>query len=306
MKFLTLPFFLTAILGAQLFPGQAPDAVVATVDGRKITTAQMQRYLRALPPQVQQNAMKDPKGLLQGYALMWKLAGMAEKNKLDQKSPLKEMLEDLRLQQMAQAQLNETFNEMPATPEDVQKHYEANKGRFQQAKVRLIYISFSPNAGPAGASGQKVRSEADAKALAEKVLAQARAGADFVKLVKEHSEDEQSKAKDGDFGMPISRNDKIPPEIVNAVFALKPGQISDPVRQANGFYLFRVDEFSTRPFEEVRSNLFTEVKQVRLKEWLDKMQKSLDIKIEETAAPAPAPAPPAAAPAPAPPAAAPK
>jgi len=98
--------------------------------------------------------------------------------------------------------------------------------------------------------GGKATTEDEAKAKATKLLADIRGGADFVKLVKENSDDETSKAKDGDFAT-LRRTDNIPDAIRAAVFSLKQGEVSEPVRQPNGFYLLRADEVRYRPLSQV-------------------------------------------------------
>ena len=63
--------------------------------------------------------------------------------------------------------------------------------------------------------------EEQAKAKIEKLLADIRDGADFVKLVKANSDDADSVARNGDFETPIQRTDKWPDDIKNVIFALK-------------------------------------------------------------------------------------
>jgi parvulin-like peptidyl-prolyl isomerase len=64
------------------------------------------------------------------------------------------------------------------------------------------------------------------------------------------------------------------------VFALKAGQVSDPVRFPSGFYLFRLEEMATQPYDQVRDQIFMEIRQKRFDEWLEKTRKGLDVKIE--------------------------
>jgi len=125
------------------------------------------------------------------------------------------------------------------------------------------------------------------------VYADLQAGADFVKLVKENSGDAASAAKDGDFGT-FRRSDKLPEEIKQVIFALKPGENSRPVRQANGFYIFRVEEATVVPLDTVRNQIIEELTNKRMNEWIQATQKSVEIKIENEAAFAPAPVPAAA------------
>jgi parvulin-like peptidyl-prolyl isomerase len=183
------------------------------------------------------------------------------------------------MQLLYEALLNEKLSQFTVTPEDAKKYYEANQDRFTQARVRVIYISFMASPPPQTEPGaKKVLTEAEAKAKAEELLKQLRGGADFVALVKEHSEDPTSAAKGGEFGI-IRRSDKIPEEIKKVIFSLKTGEVGGPVRQPNGYYLFRVDELSTQSFEEVRDALQNELRSSRLTEWMEEQKKGLQLKV---------------------------
>ena len=290
-----------AIGAAQTLPGEpprrAPDTVIATVDGKKVTYGDIEKYLRSVTPQMQQNAMKNRKEFIREYGLMLRLNEMAEKARLDQKSPYKESLESARMQILTQAQITETINNFPITAENQQKFYTENKSRFEQVQLKVIYIPFSSKSANPPADGKKHLTEDEAKAKAEQLVKEIKGGADFVKLVNENSEDANSKAKGGDFGT-FSRSDNIPEPIRSVVFGLKVGEISEPLRQPNGFYIFRAESISEKPFSEVAAPIASELKNAHLREWLESTSKSLDIKYDDEqffsgpAAPnAPAPVP---------------
>ena len=256
-----------------------PDAVLATVDGQKVLASDLQIVLRALQGPQQQTAMKDLRGFLEQYGLMRRLSAMAEKAGLDQKSPTKEQLAYNRMLALAQAQLQEAQNQASVKPDEVQKYYETNKDAFTQARVKVIYISFSPDptAQPA-APAKKVQSEAEAKAKVEKLFTQLQAGADFAKLAKENSEDSASASKDGDFGT-FRRSDQLPEEVKAAIFALKQGEVSKPVRQPNGYYIFRAEEIGLEPFDKVKEQITGTLKNSQVNDLVTTTRKTLDIKI---------------------------
>jgi len=256
-----------------------PETVVASVDGNKITMGDLQAVLKTLPQQAQQQALQDPRKFVEQYAMLRRLYELAEKDKLDQRTPYKEALAYSRMQVLFQAEINERYNAIPVSPEEQQKFYEANKDRYTQANVKVIYIPFSATPPPSDPKAKKVLNEAEAKAKVEDLLKQIRAGADFVKLVKEHSEDPTSAAKDGDFGT-IRKSDRIPDSIKSVIFALKPGEVSAPVRQPNGFYLFRVEQLTEEPYDKVKDAIFAELKNQRLMEWMNALQKGINIKVE--------------------------
>lgn len=83
-----------------------------------------------------------------------------------------------------------------------------------------------------------------------------RAGADFARLASSVSLDQATKARGGDLGF-VSAG-MLPPDIEKVVFALKPGEISAPVRSPSGFHLFKLEE--SRPgrlaaFQEIATDL---------------------------------------------------
>src|SRR5438477_9259793 len=79
----------------------APDTVVAEVGGKKLTAAEVDKLIGALPPQFQQSARTQPQVLPQMISQLFlykRLAEDAEKAGLDKKSPYQEQLEFGRMQ----------------------------------------------------------------------------------------------------------------------------------------------------------------------------------------------------------------
>ncbi len=129
--------------------------------------------------------------------------------------------------------------------EKARAHYEANIEQFTtpaSVTFRELVLLESSDAG-------REARRAEAHALAER----ARAGDDFVELVREHSE-AASKGIDGLIG-PVAPTDLIP-EIAEAVTTVEVGTVSEPVETGQGLHVLRVEareEARTRPFGEVRA-----------------------------------------------------
>ncbi len=259
---------------APSLPNLPDDTTIAIFDdGTKFTMGDFKKFYAVLPPQNQQMALRDRKLFLQQWAFMRKLSQMAEKEKLGEVSPHREALEYYRMMVLSQAELSEAVNAIVVEPNAIVNYYDSNKDKYKQVKVRAIYISFvsSPQAG-----SKKALTEEQAKAKAAKLLAQIRAGADFVKLVKENSDDETSRNKDGDFAT-LRPTDNVPDAVRKAVFSLKPGEVSEPVRQPNGFYLLKAEEVSYRPLSQVRDEIFTDVKQQQYAKWLEETNRNTQV-----------------------------
>jgi parvulin-like peptidyl-prolyl isomerase len=272
----------TLDVGQALAAATAGTVVATFEDGRKITLGELNSFLAAMPPNMQQSARRDRRAFVQQFAMMHRLSEMAEKAKLDQQSPVREALAFNRMYLLMNAQLHEVLTTINVAPAEVQSFYDGNKQRFTQAKVKALYIAFSANPSAGGANEPKRLTESEAQAKIASLRAAIAAGGDFVKLVKENSEDQTSAAKDGDFGT-LRSTDKLPDAIRTAIFALKAGEVSEPVRQPNGFYLFRAEEVGVQPYAEVQETILNELKQAHFKQWMDEVGRGLNLKVENEA-----------------------
>jgi len=85
--------------------------------------------------------------------------------------------------------------------------------------------------------------DTDVTNRANAALVQAKSGVDFAALAKQLSEDEASKNSAGDFGFAITKsNPNVAPQIIDAVFKLKPGQISGIVNTGAALEIVKVEQ----------------------------------------------------------------
>jgi parvulin-like peptidyl-prolyl isomerase len=272
-KYLVLLGLTLSILAAEDKPAVAPDAVVATVNGQKMTADEVRKMVAGLPAQVQNAFTNDPKQFMKEYAWYQIQQASAVKNKLETQSPWKELLAFQRMMTLVQAEWNDAYLRVEVTPEQQQKYYENNKEKYRETRAKLIYIPFTDAV-----------SEADAKAKAQTVAQQARSGADFVKLVKEYSQDSASAGQNGDIGMPVrSSTSQIPEPMRNAILALKAGQVSEPLRHQNGYYVFRAESAGVLPYEKVKDEIYKELKDVGFNEWKEKTKAQSSVQFENEA-----------------------
>ena len=260
--------------------GLTPDTVIAEYgDGKKLTWGELEKFLSVLPQQQRTGVMRDRKQLVEKYLLMKRLSELAEKDKLDEKSPYKEAIQSYRMNMLMNAEVQKVSSEFPVRVEEQQAYYDQHKTQFEQVTIKLIHISFSSSPSTA-ADGKKHLSEDEAKAKAEQLVKEAKGGADFVKLVKENSDDESTKTKNGDLSFSRAESANLPEAIRSVALALKPGEVSEPVRQPNGFYIFRGESSNAKPFTEVKDQIFTDLQRMKTREWIDTTTKGLNIKPE--------------------------
>ena len=260
-------------------PAIAPDTVVVIVDGKAYTAKEMDQLLGTYPTQVKDAVAKNPEMELPRLFAMRALMGEAKKRKLDEVSPYKDAIESRVRSYLANIAVQDHATHIQATEADLQAYYEAHKDQYQSFKISAIYVNYTPNA-KAGADGKMPRTEAEAKAKADDLVKQLRAGGDFAKLAAANSDDKDSAAKGGDYAT-IRRSDNYPQAIKDAIFKLKDAEISEPVKQVPGFYIFKVTARITQPFAEVQPLLFDRVRQARVDDFVKGLQKDLSPKIEK-------------------------
>jgi hypothetical protein len=258
-----------------------PTVIAEFQDGSKFTMGDLKKLYPALPPPVQNAVRQDPVEFFHEYATMLMYEKIALEKKLDEQSLTKAKLYWDRLFTLYLATLEDVFATTTVDQNEIVNYYGKNKESFKQVKVKAIYITF---ADAPSAEDKSLLTEAQAKAKADKLVAQAKGGADFVKLVKENSEDDPSKAKDGDFGT-FSTTDPLPDAIRQAVFALEMGQVTDAVRQPHGFYIFKADIVTIRDLSEVQDQIHQVLKQQHAGEWVKRVNTEVKVSFPNPAFP---------------------
>jgi len=273
-------------------PEPAPETVIATIDGQNLTYGELHRYISTLPEAQAKTAMMNLEQTVKQYAMLIRLSKMGEDQKLDQKQPYVDILRANRMQMLAQAAISEQYYQTLILPSEQEQYYKEHKAdKYSKLKVKAIYIAFASNAAAKPVPGKTYRTEAEAQALAAGLVAKIRAGADFAAFVGQYSDDETSKKANGDWGT-VSASDNLPEDFKSAVLALKVGQVTDPMRRTGGFYIFKADSMVEQPFAEVKDDIYNFLKEVKMHQWMDKLQQSIPVKVVPSAI-APAAAPPA-------------
>jgi peptidyl-prolyl cis-trans isomerase D len=137
----------------------------------------------------------------------------------------------------------------------VEEHYKNNSYQFNKPKrvhARHILIKLAEDASQADVDAAK-------KQLAD-VKVKVAAGGDFASLAKELSQDPGSKDKGGDLG--VFGPGTMDPAFQTAAFALKAGEVSEPVRTRFGMHLIKVEEVlpeENRSLEDAKREIANEL-----------------------------------------------
>ena len=163
-------------------PTLAEEKVVATVNGAKITTQDMQRFAfeatRGLPP----NTKVDPNEVMSELLSRELVYQDAVKQGIDKRKGVQAEFEYLKRKLLIDVALKEALEKNPITDKELQAIYdnEIKNSKIKEYKARHILV-------------------AD-KTKAEQLISELDFGGDFAKLATMHSTDAESAKKGGDLG----------------------------------------------------------------------------------------------------------
>jgi len=277
------------------------NAVVAEVGGKKLEAKVLEEQIANLPPQMQMMLVQNPqfkKQFVERWVDTNLLALEAQKTKLDQDPAVKNKLDEAKTFILAQEYvMKEIEKKINVTDAEVKAYFEKNKAEFSEpesVKASHILVKVPQDADE--------KAWKDAEAKIKDIKKKLDGGADFAKLAQEMSDDPGSKAKGGDLGF-FSKG-RMVPEFEAAAFALKPGEVSQPVKTPFGYHLIKVVEKKDaheKSFDEVKDqvkqNLLNQKRREALDAMLLNLKKQYPVKINETAIDEIGKAPAAAAPA---------
>jgi len=226
---------------------EADDKVVLKVGDRQFTKADMDFLFNNLAPQAQravQTQGKKPFG--DQFALVILLSQQAHLHHLDETPAFIHKLELQKEQMQAQAAYEEIGQKSKPTPEEVSQYYTTHSANYDEITLRQFVVRIknadakTDPAHPAAPSGSGFAPE-EAKARAEAIRKEVLAGTDLKKVTEDFKapgdiiiETEPRKVRRG--GMR--------PETEKVAFALKDGEISEPVELPQALVLLQVTAHS--------------------------------------------------------------
>jgi parvulin-like peptidyl-prolyl isomerase len=237
---------------------QTPEQPRGVVDGKPVNQAELEALINLVPEQQRAAIASSQEELLRYYGFVTRMAAMAEKTKLAEQSPYKEQLELGRKTVLAVAEIEQYSKNQNVTNAEVEKYYEDHQGDFTTANVTVVQVPIK-NDAETGA----------VKAKGEAMWKQLQGGADFAAMAKQYP-------VEGDFHT-FKKSDPIPAEIKDAVFALKPGEISHPIARPNAVFLIRLDSATVSTLQEKRGDIVKAIQDARIAAFMDGVRKSVVI-----------------------------
>jgi len=182
----------------------------------------------------------------------------------------------LQIQKVIESEINSKISVADA---EVDTFYKQNLDRFKEGDsvhASHILIGVPQTASPA--------EKDQAKAKAQQILKQIRAGGDFAALARTESQDPGSAQNSGDLG--FFQKGLMTPAFEKAAFELKPGAVSGLVESPFGFHIIKVHGRRaprTVPFAEVspqiKDFLTQNLRQAKLQQFIDEKKAKTKIEI---------------------------
>ena len=170
----------------------------------------------------------------------------------------------------------EVKSKVDVLPSEISRYYEKYRSEFkvdERYKVRHILIK----------AGDEVSFEL-AKVESGEIHDKLGQGYDFSELAKAHSQD-PNKEHGGDMGY-ISRGTMLQ-ELEDAIFKLKAGEFSGPVRSRLGYHIFKVEDVTDSGYlsldevkKDIKKFLFQKELKEKLNEWVGELKSKAYISIK--------------------------
>jgi peptidyl-prolyl cis-trans isomerase SurA len=258
----------------------APAGVAATVNGRAITTIELDKtyqtqYSEPIEESNEDQVMAQRLDLLNRLIIteiMWQQAeklGLTAtdadvdtelntrrapytKDEFDKLLAERHMtMDDLRAQLRKDLTANKLINKeitshIIITDQDVSNFYNANKAVFNSAEPTIhmaqILVTPNPDANVRNLKNSKAQNPKEAQAKIQDIYRRLQQGEDFNMLAQSYSED-PSAPNGGDMGfVPASQLEKLSPEVKKMVDGIQPGSISGIIGMSDGFRILKVFE----------------------------------------------------------------
>ena len=257
-----------------------PDAVLATVEGSRITESMFREETERLPPHIRP-LVDTPAGRMQFLESLISrdlLLREAVRRGFERRPEVRERLEQARRAILMETLLRDVSENLPSpSEEELRKYYGENQASFQTAeRVRVRHILFRE------------------ENLAEATARSAKKGVPFEVLMRGA---QAAGATVADLGL-IERG-TYDRDFENAAFGASEPATVGPVKTMYGYHVIQVLErrpAGVAPFEEVRQRIATELRESAVREAFDTLVNGLkqnaDIRISVSGeGPPSAPAP---------------
>ena len=237
----------------------APGEVVATYQGRQLTTDQVRQEMERLPApsRAYVTAPERKRQFVENLILNDLLFDEGKKSGYDRDPEIERQVSDLRKRLVVQRVMRQYQTPPEVTDDQARAYYDENPTLYSTTQIHASHIL--------------VKDEDTAK----QILAELKEHPEkFADIAKEKSTDTGSAQKGGDLG--TFGQGRMVPEFERVAFALQPGQLSDVVKTQYGYHIIMVSERKEgerKPFDSVKEQIKATLRNKQLQ---DQMQGHFD------------------------------
>jgi parvulin-like peptidyl-prolyl isomerase len=184
----------------------------------------------------------------------------AQKMNLHENPEYRDRVEDFKRELLVNLYLQRYLKGLN-TEENQRNYFEETKDKFSSPEMIRISVIL-------------VKTEDEAR----EILKKAREGEDFTELVRKYSRD-SSAQKGGDLG--LCAGQALRKEFADVALSMKKGDVSDPVKTEEGFFLIKVtdrQEERIATFEEVKPKVASELMNRLLREKISELRRSVNVR----------------------------
>jgi peptidyl-prolyl cis-trans isomerase D len=177
--------------------------------------------------------------------------------------------------QYAQLGLAQVSAQITVADADLQDYYAKNKNRYistEQRHAHHILVAVNPKVDAAAALKK-----------AQDIEAKLKTGGNFEALAKQYSDDVGSSGQGGDLG--FAERGSLEGPFGDALFAMKTGDVSAPVRSKEGYHIIRLDEIvpaKGKTFEEARADVLDQLRHDRAADKFGDIQEQIQQKVDQS------------------------
>ncbi len=307
-------FILCAALLAVTLPacgGGGGGKTLVKVGNASITEGDLETLARVNPrlkPRLSTPAGRDK--ILENYAEQEMLYQESVNRGLNRSKDVKDKIELYEKILVAQALLDDELEKK------VKEYYDNHKDEFERVKISHILVRTTPpesapvkpEADAKGGKDKKAakkpeapkgRTDEEALKIIQGIKDRIAKGEDFGKVAKDTSDDERTKAAMGDLGYVTIKDKRLERwgwlPLAEKAFAMKVGEVSDPIKVKDGYDLVKVtEEKKAQSFDEAEPGIKFRLQADIRTQILDDLKKKYKVEYAEKApTPETAPATPA-------------
>lgn len=248
-------------------PAFADDYVLMKVNNHDVTSLEFKQALDGQfppgeAPSVDSLKPEQRDALLRGLMTQNLLLAEVDKSGIEKTDAVQKQLADVKKMVLVKAFLAQKTSDM-ITDADLKSAYDDMVSSMRdEREVRARHIL--------------VQTEKEAQDVKKKIAD----GKSFEDAAKEYSKDPGSASQGGDLG--YFTKDKMVKEFADAAFALKKGDVSDPVKSPFGWHIIKVEDMrkvAPPTFNEAKESLRQKLQDKKLGDYIKGLVKSADVKV---------------------------